>query len=692
MGRKKRAKKRGADVSEHQENNPLGSGRAIRRIHVPIVHGIGVTNHREWSQKSTEKLLSWWQATTTEKLSDIECDGCGVMRQHNHVLLNDDQCEVVLDPVLWGADVGDRTWNEAFGWFRHALFSLGLVNVAAALQSLIPSHENTKKGLARALVAGVRRCVGLIARAIAIVVLLIVGFIARILGRALEPLGRVLGLRCQWLHRIKTMIVHALSWIEVSDGGRRAIADQVWASITSVDSDERVLVGHSQGGSILAELARRGQLGRRDQLVTLGSGHALLATQRVLETKQNVGKWGCLLVFLFAAPMSLLTISLTSSTAVALRGFVVLLATIAYSTSAMLFAGLDASVSAHQTAAALSYYRKLGEVTASDTALVWMGPITFLLGLFIAVGVAVTKNWLPEIAESNAIDCPGVDLVARHDPVASAMSLLGSPHRVVRIVQTDSVFFDHIKYFENGLVLTDICRRIEAAANSTTGPSAVRTRELFEVGSLELNNALLVRRWAAFGSGVLVVIFGIPILASTVGMLTSLLVVVMALSSISIISACRRNATLNRYAERLKKKGYGPMAVLGQKRSRIRSWKWSVTALLIAGTAAGPALVFPTELQDRTQDMHRMFNLLGLNLLASPILVIGAAMVAAGFRCSRLIVAAGLTITSILLVAMPQPLNPAPGFYGAVTFGLAVAAVHRHRKLTTQALKSVEAQ
>ncbi|MFT0613010.1 hypothetical protein ACMHYT_18250 [Rhodococcus qingshengii] len=684
MGRNKRAKKRGADVSEHQANNPLGSGRAIRRIHVPIVHGIGVTNHRKWSQKSTEKLLSWWQATTTEKLSAIECDGCGVTRQHNHVLLNDAQCEVVLDPVLWGSDVDDRTWNEAFGWFRDALFSLGLVNVAAALQSLIPSHENTKKGVAGVLVSGVCSCVGLIARAIAIVALLIVGFIAWLLGR-------VLGSRCQRLHRTKTSIVHALSWIEVSDSGRRAIADHVWASISSVDSDDRVLVGHSQGGSILAELARRGQLGPRDQLVTLGSGHGLLATQRVLETKPNVGKWGRRLFLLFAAAMSLLAILLAASAVVVLQAFVLFLVTIAYGTSAMLFAGLDASVSAHQTAAGLSYYRKLGELTAADPALVWMGPVTFLLGLLVVVGVTVTKDWLPEIAESNAIDCPGVDLVARHDPVASAMSLLGSPHRVVRIVQTDSSFFDHNEYFENGLVLTDICRRIEAAANSTTGPSAVCTRELFEVGDLELDNALLMRRWAAFGSAVLVVIFGIPILASTVGMPTSL-IVVLALSSISIISACRRKATLKRYAERLKKKGYGPIAVLGQNRSRIRSWKWSVTALLIAGTAAGPALVFPTELQDRTQEMHRMFDLLGLNLLASPILVIGAATVAAGFRCSRLIVAMGLTITSILLFAMPQPLNSTPGIYGAVTFGLAVTAVLRHRKLATQALKSVEAQ
>jgi hypothetical protein len=68
---------------------------------------------------------------------------------------------------------------------------------------------------------------------------------------------------------------HPMAWTNDHDS-HLAIREVVRARLKAVQCDRQVRVGHSQGGSILAELLPPGRSSDRPWTVTLGSGHALL--------------------------------------------------------------------------------------------------------------------------------------------------------------------------------------------------------------------------------------------------------------------------------------------------------------------------------------------------------------------------------------------------------------------------------
>ena len=125
-----------------------------------------------------------------------------------------------------------------------------------------------------------------------------------------------------------------------------------------------------------------------------------------------------------------------------------------------------------------------------------MLPIFVATTFFVLVAISFVSASIPRIIAENDISVPGLDLVARFDPISSALNLLGDRTRVVVIPQTDSILADHTSYFDNGLVLSEICHRIEDVVEGRSSEIEVSRSRLLEAGC-ELRRGLIVRRVVA---------------------------------------------------------------------------------------------------------------------------------------------------------------------------------------------------
>ncbi|MGW4340840.1 hypothetical protein ACWEK5_50030, partial [Rhodococcus koreensis] len=300
----------------------------------------------------------------------------------------------------------------------------------------------------------------------------------------------------------RVKIGHALAWTESDCGESESIEGFVRSAIEAVDANKRILVGHSQGGSILATISESGALGKGNPLLTLGSGHALLATQKVLGARRRTVPTALLLALLFIGAMLAFAVQLVSLLVVFVQG-------VGHITSAALWLASGWWVSGIDPAAAESRYSEAAAASIEYTLSSWLKgtdvAISSSLGAFVFLslmvwwGRATTASLHADIVAKNRTDVTGFDLIARHDPVSSALELLGNQDRIVRVSQTDSVVLDHVTYFGNGLVLSEICRVIESAAQGGGGrEAAVVESSLSEVG-YELRSGLIARRWASFG-------------------------------------------------------------------------------------------------------------------------------------------------------------------------------------------------
>jgi hypothetical protein len=419
--------------------------------YVALIHGIGATSRDTWSQQSVQALSDWW--TTVGRGVDAEpiaCpDGCELGAGHQHLRLSAHGCSrrVDFDALFWG-DCVRRPGPGKCAWLvLQAGLLIGLVDTLAAWLTAFErvAEARTEVGLAHStwrLVTIFLRVVmaPLLTLSIAVAVLM-------------NP-------------RLRAMIGDALAW-STDERSRERVKRKLMSVLRGAGTSRVVLIGHSQGGSIAAELEHglRAE-GREVRLVTLGSGHGLLAAMNCVLPRWSLAKslvsWTVLLAF------SVLTsAALVSGMAPAMHAVAPLAAAPVRISG---YAWLSNLVPLAQTRELLLHGTDVAPFIESQVRQpLYLPPLigpaeiasTALAVLLITIGLEPAKR----LRSATITDTPGIDVVATHDLVGAAMLQLGPVERRRRVSQCGSLLLDHTSYLRHGcVVLRLLAEQVERAA------------------------------------------------------------------------------------------------------------------------------------------------------------------------------------------------------------------------------------
>jgi hypothetical protein len=228
--------------------------------------------------------------------------------------------------------------------------------------------------------------------------------------------------------------------------------------------DHLILVGHSQGGSVIKEIAERTRLPQRPVVVTVGSGHALLATLRILKGRR---------FFFPSLFVALWTVYLVSICLVMLAMAVPFVAL-----AGSLFLGLIKVGAATWEASFLTIDEIQGTservtLKVQQDALEFIGrsyaavPLALLIVPLGVVAAIATRRWIrsavPRVVEAIRCDAEGLDLCSDRDVVSSMLATVGGSERLRVFPQSGTLLHDHFSYFRNPVsVLPAILRVVEA--------------------------------------------------------------------------------------------------------------------------------------------------------------------------------------------------------------------------------------
>jgi len=434
-------------------------------IYAPVVHGIGVRDHKEFAEDSVRLIADRlgggeWSRRECPRGCDGFADG--------HVHLVDARARtLVVDPLTWYAEIRQPTRWRAAWWFLRALFVLCAVHLLVNGQVLLqaPTLSTWPRYIGRAL------------RAMAWILFL---------GSLAIALAVPLTLAVALIPRARWLATDALGWTSDPET-RTKVIELVTNRVMTTRAKHTVVIGHSQGGAIAANAAHRLDPDSTT-LVTLGSGQALLAPIRASLSVP----WGS-----FAALVVAIVVYVAAAVAIMrtlLAGAIALVAATIRALVHLLRALMDPSRAAdHVDAAADGFADAVGELALSPWLLVVAVavPVIAVTVLVYARLLAPAVRGMRELMRPAV---PGVDLCARFDGVSHPFTVLGSPDRVVKITQSASVF-DHVLYFDNEIeVLSEIDRWITGAGSAAPAPraTAARRRIRHRVRALRLCRAALV--------------------------------------------------------------------------------------------------------------------------------------------------------------------------------------------------------
>ncbi len=266
--------------------------------------------------------------------------------------------------------------------------------------------------------------------------------------------------------RWRATIGDALAW-STDERSRESVKRKLMVFLRGTGSSEVVLIGHSQGASIATALepALRAD-GREVRLVTLGSGHGLLAAMHSVLPRwslaKSLGSWTILLTFSVLTIATLVSVlapelhTLASLAAAPLRiaGYAWLskLVPSAHSRELLLHEANFVPILKSQLAQPFNLPSVAIPAEIASTA---------LAALLVTIGLEPANS----LAAATRTEAPGIDIVATHDPVAAAMLQLGPAERRRRVSQCGSLVLDHTSYFRNGsVVLRLLAEQVECAA------------------------------------------------------------------------------------------------------------------------------------------------------------------------------------------------------------------------------------
>ena len=462
--------------------------RDVVTVHVPIVHGIGVDSEASWAHDSVGRVEAWLLNGSRREWAALPCrvERCSPSEHHRHLRADADRVEVILDPICWGKDLPLPSKARTSWWVTRAAFQTIFLYViagwmrrmgrsrpnevawASPLQQLRPQAMTRAFGWVLRSVLDVASFT-IFSMALALSSLVIVPLLA---AAACTPKG----------HR---HLGHPMAWTNDHDS-HLAIREVVRARLKAVQCDRQVRVGHSQGGSILAELLPPGRSSDRPWTVTLGSGHALLVAlnEGRRDTRTVAALLLGMLLFMMAGVFAFVVLPSLPALVLSIQGM--LAATLALGT------GLWTSLSDPRLSLALQlqymstwpdHLEDLGAAMTRATAFD-SGPILTLIlaSVLPVVWVTINRHRLERIAGASDLQAPGFDLVATHDPVSSMLAAQPALARVTVIPQMSSVALDHVRYFENEpFVLRPIEEAIVAAAKGRSSASVVASTVTAEI-------------------------------------------------------------------------------------------------------------------------------------------------------------------------------------------------------------------
>lgn len=431
---------RGSKIRNRRAPKPESSGHhgeAFCVVHMPIVHGIGVASEEAWAKASVGRVESWLVHGSRTAWVATHCirDVCSPSQHHRHLRSGADRIELVLDPIGWGEFTPLPSKTTTALWITRAGFQALFLYVAAGwwrrVVRLLPKEEtrlsirgllslramkDTYGGLTRALfdvLSFSLFCMALIPTSLAIVPLLATS--------AFTPPG----------HRF---LGHPMAWTHDDGAHHSYILEYVSKRLRAVPSDRQIRVGHSQGGSILAELVRRGRSDDRSWTVTLGSGHALLAAlSHGRRDSRALSIWPlALLLFLMFGILAVgalpvlpaLTLTISGILAMTVTQSMALWTALADPRLSLMLQVLDVP---SRQAFAEQLLSQMGAASHVDwRALLPFTVTSTVLGLWIRANMAR----LERITAASDLPAQGFDLIATHDPVSTLLAaqtaLLGS--------------------------------------------------------------------------------------------------------------------------------------------------------------------------------------------------------------------------------------------------------------------------
>lgn len=446
MAHSKRSRSVGERSAWAQSRAAGGDSEPGPDIYALVLHGIGVPNAERLVKTAVRNIARYIEM---DGWAEHECGGnCRFDPGHVHLTgtSGEKSSRLVIDPYYWGQLVPARNIFIVTWWALRAVFALGILQFATPVMRFANYVETCveRKGRLR---------IGPLAYALLLLALgPFILFFRIVVLLAVAAAGLTVLLICPplWKHARD-----AFAWCS-DDAFEKEVIRSCGEKVARSGGKRVMLIGHSQGGSILTEyvLAQSPQFKKSVFLITMGSGQALLAT---LRRARAVDSWAIVAIFFTALayvmaaitlilPPALQLLSLLQS---GLRGFGDFAAAI------WLWPVLDqhAVVATVGQQSSGTIHEVLGSISSPSPSLPsWAYLVLPLLNAMMVVAVRYVVLPLgKEIAARTRPSVPGVDVVSSRDLVASALKALGSKKRVVFVRQASSFVLDHVIYYRNGI-------------------------------------------------------------------------------------------------------------------------------------------------------------------------------------------------------------------------------------------------
>lgn len=548
-------------------------------VYVPFVHGVGALSADDWASDSVHRVADWW--TAAERRVPTVCVPCPadcdlVPGRHRHLRLARDgrSVRIDLDSVYWADQVERPGRLRCAGLALTTGLLVGLVDVVAAAGTVIRQLPDPDD---YGLWSGHRFFLDL---------LRFVWRLSAFLVRALvTPFLAVVAAGAALTRSGQRRLGDALVW-GADEASRSRVREHVRRHLLRRPRGPLVMVGHSQGGAVLASLEPElGRAHRDARLVTLGTGYALLAAIDVFRPSWSVWRsavlWLLTMVFAAGAAAGLLV--------TVLAGLPSLLE--AAGSVGRLGGGLWLMDESPEYAGELMTGAQqqvlagvVEQLEDGETAPVgWAATFGAIGGATVILGLRLAGSRVEELVARVRTNAKGIDVVARHDVVSSAMLAIGEQERLRPVRQCDSLLLDHVTYFQNGSgTLPLIAGEIERAAGFRAAEEPLAAGHH--------GTGLTVRRrtgrWLAAFAAVVVAGLVAGSFWTLAGMLAALLTCVL----VTLLTTALSFRWLRR-ASRLSAEAPHAAAEREHARRRRRSLWWTASLYAVAYPLVAGALV-----------------------------------------------------------------------------------------------------
>lgn len=404
-----------------QENLIINSPENIKSIDVCMIHGIGNKSRESHNEGAVRQMQQYLLENGWSKEEPCQDDE---VFPHTHLTHTQTSNQIVLRGICWNQHVEKSSKKVSFKWVAKTFFTIIIFHIIGIFNKFTQEDEEENKNKIISdisiifqilLYLAITACYAVIGT-----FLLLLSFpsiykfnkISDNKNKDRYPLG---------LTAIK-YINDAYFWSLDSDTKNKLLSEIISEINTELPClpDAKMLIGHSQGGSIAHETALRysGKLNIKN-ISTVGSGAVLLGVRYAIdEYKEDSGKKPKFLIFSFSLPIILLF------------GFSAFAAPISY------------------------YFSEL----AQEYGITFILPeiieiLLFLLMFSFLLYVLVKrKDFLITIHNyiKNVIwDGPGVDISYSQDYVSSIQSSFDTHKRFRRFVFSGFFLIDHTAYYSD---------------------------------------------------------------------------------------------------------------------------------------------------------------------------------------------------------------------------------------------------